>query len=90
MTEGEKRAKAKRLKIYQRGDKIEPRRVFIMYGWECQNCGGHTPEELMGKIHPDAPTIDHIIPLSQGGEHIYSNVQLLCRRCNCYVKGNKM
>lgn len=29
-----------------------------------------------------APTIDHIVPVSKGGTHTWSNVQLACRRCN--------
>lgn len=28
------------------------------------------------------PSIDHIIPLSQGGRHAWNNVQLACRKCN--------
>ena len=27
-------------------------------------------------------TLDHITPLSAGGRSVYSNVQVLCRRCN--------
>jgi len=26
--------------------------------------------------------LDHIVPLSKGGQHILSNVQTLCRKCN--------
>lgn len=32
-------------------------------------------------------TIDHIVPLSKGGEHDSKNVQPLCRSCN-RIKGN--
>ncbi len=36
---------------------------------------------------PKAPTIDHIIPISLGGEHSYRNTQLACFECNT-LKGN--
>lgn len=35
------------------------------------------------------PTIDHIIPISRGGGHIWSNVQVAHRICNSH-KGNKV
>jgi 5-methylcytosine-specific restriction endonuclease McrA len=35
-----------------------------------------------GYNHQNEATIDHIMPLSKGGLHLWSNVQLLCRRCN--------
>ena len=63
-------------------------KVFDMYGWCCANCGKKTPRDLMRTYdNPDAPTLDHIVPISKGGAHLYSNVQLLCRQCNVN-KGN--
>lgn len=31
-----------------------------------------------------AETIDHVVPLSQGGSHDISNLRLCCRNCNKY------
>jgi 5-methylcytosine-specific restriction endonuclease McrA len=41
----------------------------------------------MGSNEPNAPTLDHIVPISKGGSHIRSNVQLACLECN-QAKGN--
>lgn len=35
-----------------------------------------------GYNHPNEATMDHIMPLSKGGLHLWVNVQLLCRQCN--------
>jgi 5-methylcytosine-specific restriction endonuclease McrA len=35
-----------------------------------------------GSNHSNEGTIDHIMPLSKGGLHLWNNVQLLCRQCN--------
>jgi len=32
------------------------------------------------------PTIDHIVPLNRGGEHVRDNVQALCLSCNASKK----
>lgn len=32
--------------------------------------------------HPKAPTIDHVVPVSEGGDDTRTNVQLACFRCN--------
>ena len=46
------------------------RALMRLYGPSCARCGrGGT-------------TIDHIVPLSRGGTHRLSNLQLLCEECN--------
>lgn len=42
-----------------------------------------------GCNYPNEGTIDHVMPLSKGGLHLWSNVQLLCRRCNT-IKRDKV
>ena len=37
----------------------------------------------------DPDTIDHVVPLSKGGEHSWENVVLACRSCNSR-KGTKL
>lgn len=44
--------------------------VFARDGWVCQYCG------------VAAENVDHVIPRSRGGEHVWENVVAACRRCN--------
>src|SRR2546423_14235870 len=46
------------------------RAVFARDHWTCQYCGG------------PAENVDHVIPKSAGGEHVWGNVVAACRRCN--------
>lgn len=67
---------------------INPAKVFDRDGWHCQICGKHTPLTRRGSRYSNAPELDHRIPLSNGGGHLYSNVQCVCRACNSN-KSNK-
>lgn len=33
--------------------------------------------------YDDAPTVDHVRPLADGGHNTFDNMTLCCRRCNC-------
>lgn len=68
---------------------VDPFRVFIRDGWRCQLCGKKLKKENRGSIKEVAPELDHIVPISRGGEHSYRNVQCACRRCNG-EKGSKV
>lgn len=65
---------------------VDPTTVFERDKWRCQLCGTRTPKKRRGTLEPNAPELDHIIPLSLGGEHSYRNTQCACRACN-HAKG---
>ena len=46
------------------------RAVFVRDGGRCVYCGGA------------ATSIDHVVPRSRGGEHVWENVVAACRACN--------
>jgi 5-methylcytosine-specific restriction endonuclease McrA len=64
---------------------VVPQEIFERDGYRCQLCRKKT----RGKHPtPTSPTLDHIIPVSLGGEHSYRNVQTACLLCNTR-KGNR-
>lgn len=55
--------------------------IFERDGWTCQLC--YTPvDPKLNKRHPMMASLDHIVPLSCGGTHEPSNVQLAHLICN--------
>jgi hypothetical protein len=69
-------------------EKVDPIRVFERDGWKCQLCGIKTPKQLRGSRANNAPELDHIMPISKGGSHSYTNTQCSCHKCN-HAKGSK-
>lgn len=61
-------------------------KVFDRDKWRCNECGIKVQKK---DIHADnAAELGHIVPMSKGGAHTYSNCQTECRRCN-NEKGDK-
>lgn len=60
------------------------KQIFERDNATCQQCGTNEEKEPGVKL-----VIDHIIPYSKGGETIYENLQVLCRKCNI-EKRNKV
>lgn len=60
-------------------------------GWRCMICGADAPKQLRGTTSPNAPEVDHIIPLAALGSpgHTPANCQCACRACNS-AKGAKL
>ena len=83
------RARRKRLAslLNVESETINRTNVFNRDRWRCQQCNIRVQDN---NRHPDnAAHCDHIIPVSRGGPHLYTNVQTLCKRCNL-KKGNKL
>jgi len=70
-------------------ERVDPLVVFGRDKWTCQICKRPTPQKQRGTVDGSAPELDHIVPLSLGGEHTYANTQCACRRCN-QAKGAKV
>lgn len=77
MAQQRRRAKTAALPV----EKFSFNQLVDRDGWRCAICGGELDRY---KKNPDplAATIDHIRPISKGGAHIFSNVQLAHRICN--------
>lgn len=58
--------------------KLTRREVFIRDNFTCQYCG---------RMSHDL-TIDHVIPRSRGGKHVWENLTSACKPCN-HRKGGK-
>lgn len=67
---------------------VDPIKVFRRDGWICQICKRKLQNKDRGTYKDTAPELDHIIPLSKGGEHSYRNTQCACRKCNADKKGD--
>lgn len=62
-------------------ESIDRLAVFAADGWECQLC--HNPvDQSIKRPDPMSASLDHIVPMSKGGGHIRSNVQLAHLGCN--------
>ncbi len=84
MAKGIRRARKKQVAY----EPVDPLVVFTRDGWRCQLCGCATPQRLRGTYKPNAPELDHIVPLASKGSHTYANTQCACRKCNS-EKGSK-
>ena len=67
---------------------VSPHKIFERDHWECQLCGGST-DRAKAVPHPQAPVLDHVLPLARGGTHEPANVQCAHFVCNS-VKGDRL
>jgi 5-methylcytosine-specific restriction endonuclease McrA len=66
---------------------VDSRYVFERDDWRCHLCRRKCRRDVDG-MHPQGATVDHIVPLSKGGDHSLANVATAHRSCNIR-KGNR-
>lgn len=72
------RQAAKRTNFVERVFRVK---VFRRDKWTCGICGKPTGRKWVPN-DPQAPTLDHIVPIAKGGEHSYANTQCAHALCN--------
>lgn len=80
--------KRKRLKDSTAIEIIMPTKVYDRDGWVCQLCQ-QPIDKTLKHPHVFSASLDHILPLSLGGRHVYGNVQAAHLSCNS-KKGNRV
>lgn len=66
---------------------INIEKEFDKYNWVCGICGKPV-DKFLPYPNPESASIDHIKPMSKGGDHTKDNIQLAHLKCNL-AKGNK-
>jgi hypothetical protein len=66
---------------------VSRRVVFERDGWRCQLCGHAVLRKakrhrVTRRLHPRTASLDHIIPMVKGGDHVEQNCQCACLSCN--------
>lgn len=79
------RARARKYGVYY--EPVNRLKVYDRDKWKCCECGCKVVRSVEYK--PNQATIDHVIPMSKGGAHTYSNVVTMCMSCNS-IKSNNL
>ncbi|MFE5853469.1 HNH endonuclease [Streptomyces sp. NPDC056500] len=60
---------------------VDPLEVIEAAAWRCELCGSEILR-FVDCYDPQAATVDHHMPLSLGGHHVFSNMRAAHRHCN--------
>jgi len=75
-------SRARRLRHAQTWDGISDEKILERDRWRCGIC-----RKMIGKTfrwpHPRSASVDHVIPLSQGGDDTAANKRAAHLACNC-------
>jgi 5-methylcytosine-specific restriction endonuclease McrA len=76
-------ATARRTLAVRTGDSdIHWRNLGERDGWRCHLCGKKVPSVAGTAKRSDGATVDHLVPIADGGAHTWGNVRLAHRFCN--------
>jgi 5-methylcytosine-specific restriction endonuclease McrA len=64
-----------------RGHHVDRLAILERDRWRCRLCGQPIDRSLPGR-HPLSASVDHIVPISQGGPHTEENMQAAHLCCN--------
>jgi 5-methylcytosine-specific restriction endonuclease McrA len=81
----------KRRTLQSNGELIDLYELAERDQWQCKLCNkpiSKDAKHYKGNPNLCGPSLDHIIPVSKGGSHTWSNVQLAHFMCNS-LRGNK-
>lgn len=70
-----------RVRLLKAHTGISVEQLYLRDNGICGICNEHVPNNV-DINHPQAPTRDHIIPISRGGTELNDNIQLAHRICN--------
>lgn len=83
-------AKCRRRRALKRGAKAEPYTLSEIAERDRYRCGECRKRVAMKRPypHPSSPSIDHVVPITQGGDDTKANIRLTHLRCNI-SRGNR-
>ena len=67
---------------------VSVKKLAKWQGWKCYHCDCKI-DSTKTAPHPRSLTLEHLVPLSKGGEHSYANTVASCWDCNCIIKGDR-
>jgi 5-methylcytosine-specific restriction endonuclease McrA len=76
------------IQLTDQDERFAPKDVYERDEWTCGLCRLPVDPGLAWP-HPMSASVDHILPLSQGGSHTLANVQCAHLSCNC-AKGDQV
>jgi 5-methylcytosine-specific restriction endonuclease McrA len=80
-------AKRRMQKVAATLETFEPREIFERDQWTCQLCQRPVDDTIAWPA-PLSPSLDHIVPISKGGDHSRANSRLAHLACNS-SRGNR-